>query len=93
MRVLTVFSSGISMNYMTALCIDVVFRLNKRIFPFNRMKIVYHTLCIGLAGFLLVLAEIRGDYGNSQLNTCSLVGTSVSEYVRLGIFAAEIIVM
>ena len=57
------------------------------------MKIVYHTLCIGLAGFLLVLAEIRGDYGNSQLNTCSLVGTSVSEYVRLGIFAAEIILM
>lgn len=93
MGVCTVFFSSISMNYMLALSIELVFKLrNKVLVHYKLQRVFYHVICIGFALFLVVLAEIRGDYGSSGVETCSLVHNSLTENIRLGSFGVEVII-
>lgn len=94
MGVFTVLSSSISMNYMLALSIEVVIKLRKGTHSYFKLrKVLYHAISVGFAVFLVVLAEIHGDYGSSDIKTCSLAPKSLTESIRLSSFAIDIILM
>jgi hypothetical protein len=94
LAIFDVFSSALSMNYMLCLSVEVVIRISKKVYPYHRLrKYSYHLFSVGQAGFLLILAEFHQDFGNSDIGTCSLVPTSLTESIRIYTFAAEIVLM
>ena len=94
MGVGTVFSSMISMNYMLALSIEVVIKLRKRTHAYHKLrKTIYHVYSLGLSIFMVILPQVLGDYGSSDIKTCSLASHSISEYLRMIIFGVEIVIM
>ena len=82
------------MNYMLSLSIEVIVKLKKQTHTYFKIRRVgYHAFSIGLALFLVVLAASLGDYGSSNMQTCSVVPRTVTANIRLATFAIEIVAM
>ena len=82
------------MNYMVSLSIEVVVKLKKQTHAYYKLRrILYHVLSVGLALFLVILAEILHDFGTSDIKTCSLAPHSITETTRLVIFGVQTVLM
>lgn len=89
-----VLSSSFSMNYMLCLSIEVVIKLyDKTDNHYKLKKFVYHFFALGQGVLLVVFAELNNDFGSSDIGTCSLIPTSLTEALRVYSFAVEIILM
>lgn len=89
-----ILSTSFSMNYMLCLSIEVTIKLYKKTSIHYRLKkYCYHIFSIGQGVFLVVLAELHNDFGSSDIGTCSLVPTSLTESIRIYTFMVETILM